>query len=123
MMMTRLHAMLGVSLLGAACATTEENDRFDPPDRPLLYRSASEPCPPPKPRQSRVRTIGKKPKLPTLAGDLISGAAAVAHAGVGSSPDLSDGPLGATKVALEKLAAGAPALDAAIAGTVVLEDD
>jgi L-asparaginase / beta-aspartyl-peptidase len=50
-------------------------------------------------------------------------AAAIAHGGVGSDPAHVDGCRRAVDVALEKLAAGGDPLEAAIAGTVVLEDD
>ncbi len=48
---------------------------------------------------------------------------AIAHAGVGSPPGLSDGPRKAVDAALAALEAGADPLDAAVAGAVVLEDD
>jgi isoaspartyl peptidase/L-asparaginase-like protein (Ntn-hydrolase superfamily) len=50
-------------------------------------------------------------------------AAAIAHAGVGSPPDRSDGPRKAVDAALAVLEAGGDPLDAAVAGVVVLEDD
>jgi isoaspartyl peptidase/L-asparaginase-like protein (Ntn-hydrolase superfamily) len=59
----------------------------------------------------------------TLAGDARSGALAVAHAGVGSSPSVADGVQAAADAALAALHDGASPLDAAIVGTVVMEDD
>lgn len=59
----------------------------------------------------------------TLAGDGRSGALAVAHAGVGSSPAVADGVQAAADAAFAALRGGASPLDAAIAGTVVMEDD
>jgi L-asparaginase / beta-aspartyl-peptidase len=50
-------------------------------------------------------------------------AGAIAHGGVGSDPAHADGCQRAVNVALEKLAASGDPLEAAIAGTVVLEDD
>src|SRR5687768_12941689 len=50
-------------------------------------------------------------------------AAAIAHAGVGSGPALSDGPRKAVDAALAALESGADPLDAAVAGAVILEDD
>ena len=50
-------------------------------------------------------------------------AAAVAHGGVGSPPDRSDGCRKAVDVALATLAQGADPVDAAVAGVRVLEDD
>src|SRR5687767_6963601 len=50
-------------------------------------------------------------------------AAAIAHGGVGSGPELSDGPRAAVDAALAVLEAGGDPLDAAVAGVVVLEDD
>lgn len=61
--------------------------------------------------------------LPTLAGERVTGPIAVTHGGVGSPPSLSDGPDSAARAALARLVAGDDALAAAIAGTVVLEDD
>jgi L-asparaginase / beta-aspartyl-peptidase len=49
--------------------------------------------------------------------------AAVAHGGVGTPDAESDGCRAAVDAALAALAAGADPLDAAVAGTVVLEDD
>jgi isoaspartyl peptidase/L-asparaginase-like protein (Ntn-hydrolase superfamily) len=50
-------------------------------------------------------------------------AAAVAHAGVGSPPERSDGCRAAVDAALAVLERGGDPLDAAVAGVVVLEDD
>jgi beta-aspartyl-peptidase (threonine type) len=61
--------------------------------------------------------------LPTLVGGRCAGPLAVTHGGVGSSPELSDGPQRAADSALAVLRRGGSSLDAAIAGTVVLEDD
>src|SRR5438094_555424 len=49
--------------------------------------------------------------------------AAVAHGGVGTPAADSDGCRAAVDAALAALAAGADPVDAAVAGTVVLEDD
>jgi L-asparaginase / beta-aspartyl-peptidase len=49
--------------------------------------------------------------------------AALAHGGVGTPPSDSDGCRAAVDAALAALAAGANPLDAAVAGTVLLEDD
>jgi isoaspartyl peptidase/L-asparaginase-like protein (Ntn-hydrolase superfamily) len=50
-------------------------------------------------------------------------AAAIAHGGVGTPPDRSDGPRRAVDAALAALEAGRDPLDAVVAGIVVLEDD
>src|SRR5690606_8317829 len=50
-------------------------------------------------------------------------AAAIAHGGVGSPPERSDGCREAVDAALAVLEAGGDPLDAAVAGVVVLEDD
>lgn len=61
--------------------------------------------------------------LPTLAGEKHAGPLAVAHGGVGSGFELSDGPQRAADSALAVMKRGGSSLDAAIASTVVLEDD
>ena len=50
-------------------------------------------------------------------------AAAIAHGGVGSKPEVSDGVRKAVDVALAALEKGATPLDAAVAGVEVMEDD
>lgn len=63
-------------------------------------------------------------ELPTLRGDVApTGPLVVTHAGVGSPLDQADGAERAAKAALDALRGGASALEAAVAGTVVLEDD
>jgi isoaspartyl peptidase/L-asparaginase-like protein (Ntn-hydrolase superfamily) len=66
---------------------------------------------------------GVKSSLPTLAGGSRAGPLAVVHGGVGSPPTVSDGPRAAAALALQTLDRGGSSLDAAIAGTVHLEDD
>ena len=61
--------------------------------------------------------------LPTIAGGKRAGPLAVTHGGVGSPPSVADGPEAAAKAALAALARGGSSLDAAIAGTVSMEDD
>mgnify|MGYP001091547688 CR=1 FL=1 len=56
-------------------------------------------------------------------GELRNGALAVTHGGVGSPRDWSPDCQVAADQALAALRAGAPALDAAVAGTIVLEDN
>ncbi len=94
-----------------------------PPDHPLVYRRPD--CPAaPRPanrRPSGSLEKGKKPK--TMAFGTIDGALVVTHGGAGSKPDLVDGPRKAAEAALAKLLADEPALEAAVAGTTVLEDD
>ncbi|MCB9703640.1 MAG: isoaspartyl peptidase/L-asparaginase [Myxococcales bacterium] len=63
------------------------------------------------------------PALPTRAGALARGPLVVTHGGAGSPPALADGPQAAAAAALARLAAGDAAVDAAIAGVIVLEDD
>ena len=61
--------------------------------------------------------------LPTLAGGTGAGALVVTHGGVGSGPEYGDGVRAAADTALGVLEARGSALDAAVAGTVWLEDD
>lgn len=61
--------------------------------------------------------------LATLAGGVRAGPLALTHGGVGSGPELADGPRAAADTALRVLLAGGSSLDAAAAGTVRLEDD
>jgi isoaspartyl peptidase/L-asparaginase-like protein (Ntn-hydrolase superfamily) len=71
-----------------------------------------------------VENSGAARRTPaTFAGGEASGILAVTHGGAGSPPALSDGPQAAAQAARDRLEAGADALSAAIAGTVVLEDD
>ncbi|MBI5710238.1 MAG: isoaspartyl peptidase/L-asparaginase [Candidatus Eisenbacteria bacterium] len=61
--------------------------------------------------------------LATLAGGRSAGPLALTHGGVGSGPELADGPRAAADTALKVLLAGGSSLDAATAGTVHLEND
>ena len=61
--------------------------------------------------------------LPTLAGARLAGPLVVVHGGVGSPPAVADGPRAAAAAALAALARGGSSLDAAVAGTVWLEND
>ncbi len=61
--------------------------------------------------------------LPTLAGGTGGGALVVTHGGAGSGPEYADGVRAAADTALAVLVARGSALDAAVAGTVWLEDD
>jgi isoaspartyl peptidase/L-asparaginase-like protein (Ntn-hydrolase superfamily) len=61
--------------------------------------------------------------LPTLAGGTTAGPLVVAHGGVGSGPEYADGPRAAADTALGVLRGHGSALDAALAGTVWLEND
>jgi isoaspartyl peptidase/L-asparaginase-like protein (Ntn-hydrolase superfamily) len=64
------------------------------------------------------------PPLPTLAGGAhAAGPLAVTHGGVGSPPALAGGTQSAADTAFAVLAAGGSSLDAAVAGTVWLEND
>lgn len=63
------------------------------------------------------------PPLPTLEGGMRSGPLVVTHGGVGSRPDVADGPRAAADSALRVLVRGGRGLDGALAGTVVLEND
>ena len=60
---------------------------------------------------------------PTLAGGASAGALVVTHGGVGSGPEYADGVSAAADTALGVLERGGAALDAALAGTVWLEND
>ncbi len=64
------------------------------------------------------------PVQPTLAGGSAGGGPlVVTHGGVGSGPEYGDGVRAAADTAMRVLRRGGPALDAALAGTVRLEDD
>ena len=62
-------------------------------------------------------------RLALLEGKRQSGALVVTHGGVGSPPSLADGPQAAADTALRVLLGGGAGLDAAVAGTVHLEND
>ena len=62
-------------------------------------------------------------RIALLEGKRQSGALVVTHGGVGSPPALKDGPQAAADTALRVLLAGGSSLDAAIAGSVSMEDD
>lgn len=62
-------------------------------------------------------------KLLTFASGTTDGALAVTHGGAGSPPELRDGPQAAADASLALLLQNRPALEAAIEGTVQLEDD
>src|SRR6058998_728371 len=59
----------------------------------------------------------------TLAGGARSGSLVVVHGGVGSPPAVADGPRSAADTALRVLLSGGSSVDAAVAGTVHLEND
>ncbi len=61
--------------------------------------------------------------VPTLAGAVQAGALIVTHGGVGSGPELADGPQTAAARGLDTLLARGASLDGAIAAVTVLEDD
>jgi L-asparaginase / beta-aspartyl-peptidase len=61
--------------------------------------------------------------VPTLAGGNSRSAVVVCHGGVGSGPELKDGPQAAADTAMTVLASGGAALDGALGGTVHLEND
>jgi len=60
---------------------------------------------------------------PTGGGPVVGRAAAIAHGGLGSPPEVSDGPRAAVDAALAVLEAGGEPIDAAVAGVRVMEDD
>jgi L-asparaginase / beta-aspartyl-peptidase len=72
-----------------------------------------------------ARAAGAEPAqgLTVLEGGRFTGPLALTHAGVGTPPERGDGAQAAADSAMAALRAGAPALDAAIAGTVEMEDD
>ena len=78
----------------------------------------------PAPPERRVGPILLAPApLPTLAGGTAAGALVVTHGGVGSGPEYGGGVRAAADSAARVLRAGGSALDAALAGTVWLEND
>jgi L-asparaginase/beta-aspartyl-peptidase (threonine type) len=62
-------------------------------------------------------------RIALLEGKRQSGALVVSHGGVGSPPALADGPRAAADTALRVFLAGGTSLNAAVAGTVHLEND
>lgn len=63
-------------------------------------------------------------ELRTLAGGTVSpGPLALAHGGASTPPELADGPRAAAEAAMARLNAGATSLEAALDGTVLMEDD
>ncbi len=61
--------------------------------------------------------------IPTLAGARRAGPLVVTHGGVASSLQVTDGVQAAAESSLQVLRRGGSSLDAAVAGTVVMEDD
>ncbi len=117
--MSRSLGSAGLLLLLAACATPHD-DPFDVPTRPVVYKTPD--CPTQR-RPRPTRSLDDPGPLPTRAGAPAAGRIAVTHAGVGTPPELSDGAERAAKTALDAMLEGQPALEAAVAGTIVLEDD
>jgi isoaspartyl peptidase/L-asparaginase-like protein (Ntn-hydrolase superfamily) len=106
-----------------ACATPVD-DPMVPPDRgELVYRKPD--CPTTSRFASRRPSGLLEKDIPpkTLAFGTLDGPLVVTHGGAGSKPDLSDGPQKAAETALALLLEDKAALEAAIEGTVVLEDD
>ena len=104
------HAAAGILLLGAALALAGCDSKTAAP-KPgssaapaASTASAKNPKKAPPPKENR-------------------GPAAIAHGGVGSPPERSQVVSPAVRKAMQRLAAGDSALDAAVAGTVVLEDE
>src|SRR5215831_13960071 len=112
--------------LAVACATQEEVDPFQPPQRALIYPSKADCAEGKKARRRETPPTGMLPprrKLPTLEGGLAEGPVVLAHGGVGSPPSLSDGPVAAAKRGLGLIDNNEDALGAAIEAVVALEDD
>lgn len=102
------------------------NPASPPPaaDLPAPVPTATQPVPPGTPLQPAPKDTSLARDLPLRVGAAVpDGPLAVTHAGVGSPMSDADGAERAARAALDALRGGAPALDAAIAGTVVLEDD
>lgn len=119
-----MHRALVLSSLGAwACATTELDGFTPPEDQTLLYRKPDCPAAALPPVSRRLGRLGKRHSYPTMASGIVPGALVLTHAGVSTTREMLDGPQGAAAKAFEILAAGGPALEAAIEGTVILEDD
>ncbi len=75
------------------------------------------------PAQRRETPLLAPAPPPTLAGGTSAGPLAVTHGGVGSGPEYNDGVRAAADTAARVLRAGGSAVDAALAGTVWLEND
>lgn len=95
-----LPILFALSIRIVACSKDE------PPAGPAAGTSQSAPSP-------------KPPAVPATP----MRAAAIAHGGVGSPPEMSDGCRAAVDAALSALEKGVDPLDAAVAGVVILEDD
>lgn len=91
-----------------ACAGCKRDDRAGSQSSDPAATERTAPAASPEPAQARP-TPGP--------------AAAIAHGGVGSPPERSDGCRAAVDAALAVLEQGGDPLDAAVAGVVVLEDD
>lgn len=83
---------------------------------PILAGCAAERAPRPEPPPA-------SPVLPTQDGGAIAGALVLTHGGAGTLPELADGPRAAAARGLAVLQAGGSVLEAAIEGTVHMEDD
>jgi isoaspartyl peptidase/L-asparaginase-like protein (Ntn-hydrolase superfamily) len=68
-------------------------------------------------------SVAPEPPARVAAPPVAGRAAAIAHGGVGSPPDRSDGCRRAVDAALAALEKGADPVDAAVAGVMVMEDD
>ena len=72
---------------------------------------------------ARAAAADEAQALSVLEGARFAGPMALTHAGVGTPPERGDGAQAAADSAMAALRHGAPAVDAAIAGTVEMEDD
>jgi isoaspartyl peptidase/L-asparaginase-like protein (Ntn-hydrolase superfamily) len=103
----RLASLFAACALTLAVAASAQNLQRDP----TTYRSRP------------FSPLFASDTLPTLAGGTASGALVVTHGGVGSGPEYKGGVQTAADTAARVLRAGGTALDAALAGTVSLEND
>ncbi|UCE02694.1 MAG: isoaspartyl peptidase/L-asparaginase [Candidatus Latescibacterota bacterium] len=70
-----------------------------------------------------AQEVGEAARIVLHAGAPFDGPIVLTHPGVGTPPERADGAQRAAEAALQALRAGRSALDAAVAGTVVMEDD
>jgi isoaspartyl peptidase/L-asparaginase-like protein (Ntn-hydrolase superfamily) len=107
---------------GFACATSAD-DPMEVPQSPILYRAPDCPAAIRAPVARPLARLGKRKRFRTFVSGTVPGALALTHGGAASRPELSNGPQSAANKALGLLLSDAPALEAAIEATVVLEDD
>jgi isoaspartyl peptidase/L-asparaginase-like protein (Ntn-hydrolase superfamily) len=114
--------LFAFAILGA-CATPADDPMVPPPAGPVVYKRPDCPSTPRIAVRRPSGSLEDEDPIKTMASGIAEGALVVTHGGAGSKPELADGPAKAAKAALALLVEDKPALDAAVEGTVVMEDD